>query len=173
MKNLNFCNLKKTRDGPTDGLTDGPTDGRADRPSYRDARTHLKISILRVQWPCAVKTVRGALNQPNTVFSSFLSLPTLSLSLIHGHLVIVILSLSPCHCHLFIDIIAILFLSILPLSFSSCHHRYLIIMLSTCHHHLIIIVAVIFSRARPSSPWVKQYLGPLVLGSSSTWGFQS
>ena len=26
----------------TDGRTDGPTDGRTDRPSYRDARTHLK-----------------------------------------------------------------------------------------------------------------------------------
>ena len=24
------------------GRTDGPTDGRTDRPSYRDARTHLK-----------------------------------------------------------------------------------------------------------------------------------
>ena len=23
-------------------MTDGPTDGRTDRPSYRDARTHLK-----------------------------------------------------------------------------------------------------------------------------------
>ena len=33
-------------DGPTDGRTDRPTDrrtdGRTDRPSYRDARTHLK-----------------------------------------------------------------------------------------------------------------------------------
>ena len=29
-------------DGRTDQRTDGPTDGRADRPSYRDARTHLK-----------------------------------------------------------------------------------------------------------------------------------
>ena len=27
----------------TDGPTDGPTDGRMDKPSYRDARTHLKI----------------------------------------------------------------------------------------------------------------------------------
>ena len=26
----------------TDGPTDGRTDGRTDRPSYRDARTHLK-----------------------------------------------------------------------------------------------------------------------------------
>ena len=36
-----FCH-KKSRgtDGPTDRRTDGPTD----RPSYRDARTHLKIN---------------------------------------------------------------------------------------------------------------------------------
>ena len=27
----------------TDGRADGPTDRRTDRPSYRDARTHLKI----------------------------------------------------------------------------------------------------------------------------------
>ena len=33
--------------GPTDGRTDGPTDGRTDRPSYRDARTHLKIDRQR------------------------------------------------------------------------------------------------------------------------------
>ena len=29
-------------DGRTDGRTDQGTDGRTDRPSYRDARTHLK-----------------------------------------------------------------------------------------------------------------------------------
>ena len=37
----------RQRDGPTDGLTDGWTDGwtdgRMDTPSYRDARTHLKM----------------------------------------------------------------------------------------------------------------------------------
>ena len=41
------CFLKKRygqTDGRTDGHTDGWTDGRADRPSYRDARTHLKMS---------------------------------------------------------------------------------------------------------------------------------
>ena len=32
-------------DGLTDGPTDGPTDGRTDTPSYRDARTHLKIHV--------------------------------------------------------------------------------------------------------------------------------
>ena len=35
-KNLHFCNIKKTHCGRTDG--------RTDRPSYRDARTHLKIA---------------------------------------------------------------------------------------------------------------------------------
>ena len=30
-------------DRPTDRRTDGPTDGRTDKPSYRDARTHLKV----------------------------------------------------------------------------------------------------------------------------------
>ena len=38
--------------GPTDERTDGQTDGRTnvrtDRPSYRDARTHLKISIFSI-----------------------------------------------------------------------------------------------------------------------------
>ena len=29
----------------TDGPTYGPTDGRTDRPSYRDARTHLKMGF--------------------------------------------------------------------------------------------------------------------------------
>ena len=29
-------------DGPTDGRIDGRMDGRTDRPSYKDARTHLK-----------------------------------------------------------------------------------------------------------------------------------
>ena len=35
-------------DGPTDGRTDGHTDIQTDRPSYRDARTHLKSLITRV-----------------------------------------------------------------------------------------------------------------------------
>ena len=42
-KNVNFWNLKKTHYRPTNQPTDGPTDRRTDRPSYRDARTHLKI----------------------------------------------------------------------------------------------------------------------------------
>ena len=29
-----------------DGTTDGPTDQRTDRPSYRDARTHLKSLLI-------------------------------------------------------------------------------------------------------------------------------
>ena len=31
--------------GRTDRPTDGPTDRRTDTPSYRDARTHLKIVV--------------------------------------------------------------------------------------------------------------------------------
>ena len=39
-----FLESKKTHYGPTDG----PADQRTDRPSYRDARTHLKkVNILR------------------------------------------------------------------------------------------------------------------------------
>ena len=43
-----FLQLKKKRitDGRTDGPTDGPTDRRTDGPSYRDARTHLKIIFM-------------------------------------------------------------------------------------------------------------------------------
>ena len=33
----------------TNGPTDGPTDQRTDRPAYRDARTHLKISLEQIQ----------------------------------------------------------------------------------------------------------------------------
>ena len=42
-----FLQFKKKRitDQPTDRRTDGRTDGRTDRPSYRDARTHLKIGV--------------------------------------------------------------------------------------------------------------------------------
>ena len=39
---------KKTRDGPTNQRTDGRTDRRTDRPSYRDARTHLKMKNEKV-----------------------------------------------------------------------------------------------------------------------------
>ena len=35
-------------DGHTDGNTDGRTDGHTDRPSYIDARTHLKIVNTRL-----------------------------------------------------------------------------------------------------------------------------
>ena len=41
-KNLHFCNLKKRI---TDRRTDGRTDPRTDRPSYRDARTNLKMGF--------------------------------------------------------------------------------------------------------------------------------
>ena len=43
-KAIDRKNPKKVKcDGQTDQPTDGPTDGRTDRPSYRDARTHLKM----------------------------------------------------------------------------------------------------------------------------------
>ena len=42
-------------DGWTDQRTDGPTDGwmdgRTDRPSYRDARTHLKMHVTPTIFP--------------------------------------------------------------------------------------------------------------------------
>ena len=36
------CVTDRPTDGRTDGPTVGPTDRRSDKPSYRDARTHLK-----------------------------------------------------------------------------------------------------------------------------------
>ena len=46
MKNLHFCNLKITRDGPTNRRTDRPTDQPTDQPtekhSYRDADASKK-----------------------------------------------------------------------------------------------------------------------------------
>ena len=54
---FDFENNWLPTDGPTDGRTDGPTDrrtdGQTDRPSYRDARTHLKMDVTAV----AVKTM--------------------------------------------------------------------------------------------------------------------
>ena len=41
-----FCYFDESvNDRQTDGWTDGWTDGRTDRPSYRDARSHLKIIL--------------------------------------------------------------------------------------------------------------------------------
>ena len=41
---LHFSTFHKSvTDGRTDGRTDRRTDGPTDIPSYRDARTHLKI----------------------------------------------------------------------------------------------------------------------------------
>ena len=53
-KNSRETRFLHRRNGPTDGRTDGPTDGptdrrtdgRTDKPSYRDARTHLKRGFL-------------------------------------------------------------------------------------------------------------------------------
>ena len=39
-----FSEIQLVCDGRTDRPTDGLTDGRTDAPSYRDARTHLKIN---------------------------------------------------------------------------------------------------------------------------------
>ena len=36
----------------TDRPTDGPTDRRTDTPSYRDARTHLKMALLHTFNSC-------------------------------------------------------------------------------------------------------------------------
>ena len=50
LQRVRFSCLLKRRSGWTDGPTDlrtyGQTDLRTDRPSYRNARTHLKISGL-------------------------------------------------------------------------------------------------------------------------------
>ena len=45
-------------DGQTDRLIDRWTDGRTDKPSYRDARMHLKTGILDTNW-------RDLINQLN------------------------------------------------------------------------------------------------------------
>ena len=42
VKNGTFALFQLVCDGQTNGRTDGRMDGRTDRPSYRDARTHLK-----------------------------------------------------------------------------------------------------------------------------------
>ena len=41
---VHFSEILLVCDGQTDGQTDEPTDGPTDIPSYRDARTHLKIA---------------------------------------------------------------------------------------------------------------------------------
>ena len=47
-KTLDFMHFLQKRDRHTDGPTNGRTDGRTGTPSYRDARTHLKIALLAV-----------------------------------------------------------------------------------------------------------------------------
>ena len=42
-RTVRFSHFLRKHYRRTDGRTDGPTDGRTDRPSYRDARTHLKM----------------------------------------------------------------------------------------------------------------------------------
>ena len=50
MKITRFCRFMKRCNGHTDGRTYGRTygwtDERTNRPSYRDARTHLKLKIV-------------------------------------------------------------------------------------------------------------------------------
>ena len=41
-----FSAIKETRDGPTDQRTNGPKDWRMDKPSYTDAWTHLKTTLI-------------------------------------------------------------------------------------------------------------------------------
>ena len=47
-KKMGYGRTNGRTDGRTDGPTDGPTDGRTDRPSYRDARTHLKMHEIEI-----------------------------------------------------------------------------------------------------------------------------
>ena len=46
VKNGTFAWFQLVCDGRTDGRMNGLTDGRTDTPSYRDARSHLKIEHL-------------------------------------------------------------------------------------------------------------------------------
>ena len=50
---------------------------------------------------------------------------------------------------------------------------YYFLTIPACSETPICVTERMEGGARPGSPWVKQYLGPLVLGPSSTWGFQS
>ena len=75
-------------DGPTDRWTDRPTDrltdGRTDTPSYRDARTHLKIirkgrridSALRVRDRRIANTSKGFVASSPILANDLLQLPS-------------------------------------------------------------------------------------------------
>ena len=47
----NWLRTDRPTDGRTDRRTDGQTDGRTNRPSYRDARTHLKMKTRQMRFP--------------------------------------------------------------------------------------------------------------------------
>ena len=55
LETIDFPCFWQKRDRPTNQPMDGPTDGQTDRPSYRDARTHLKM--------VSVQTLINDLNQ--------------------------------------------------------------------------------------------------------------
>ena len=67
-KKHDFCT--GVMDGRTNRRTDRRTDGRTDRPSYRDARTHLKSCMNFIDF---------ALKQPNCTNESFCFYPIFSL----------------------------------------------------------------------------------------------
>ena len=46
-KNMGYCPTDRPMDGRTDGLMDRRTNTRTNKPSYRDARTHLKLDSLK------------------------------------------------------------------------------------------------------------------------------
>ena len=70
-----FEDLKQKRYGWTDGPTDGRTNGPIDRPSYRDAKTRLKMGYGRTNKPMDRWTggpsFRDAMTHLKTVFASF------------------------------------------------------------------------------------------------------
>ena len=72
---------RRLREGVTDLWTDGPTDGQTDRPSYRDARTHLKkdmnhhpyISCLSSHFLDFTHTTSCGFNRPQINWNSMQS----------------------------------------------------------------------------------------------------
>jgi len=81
-QNHRFSRFRRKRDRPTDRRTDGRTDrrmdGRTDRPSYRDARTHLKRG----------KTDRADVKDWYAVYSWFRIILFLFMSQAHLHILL-------------------------------------------------------------------------------------
>ena len=66
-KKLEFWrNEECVPDGPTDRRTDRPTDGRTVKPSYRDARTHLKTQEHGVPYSNSWQSGRPACWRPGS-----------------------------------------------------------------------------------------------------------